>query len=340
MIKERPKMNSLKHIAFICDDNYVMPTIVTLQSLVNSIPKNELNAYIFHICSCSLLSQNVAALESLRKAQINVDIKIVDSQMLYNKFKGINQKTHVSPAALIKFELANIFSDLDKILYLDSDLIIKGDISGLFSIDISNYLLAAVQEFWKVQQDYYDYKDQDSSLPFYFNSGVMMLNLKRFRELDIPTQLWDTKFSQFNNVADSKHMLMDQDTFNEVCANKCYHLPIKYNCDTKFTNEANIELINKTFQTNYLSHLDLKSDVLILHYIGKFEKPWKYDKVVCQSEWDSVYAQTIYADKVLNRIYIKHGFSYFLPKVFASIKDRGLLKTMHYIIDKRNILKR
>lgn len=333
-------MIALKHIAFICDDNYVMPTIVTLKSLINSIPDDKIETYIFHICSCSLTSANIAILKGLGSERVKVEVKIIDSQVLYSKLKNVNQKTHVSPAALIKFELANIFADVDKLLYLDSDLIIKGDISKLFSLSIDDYLLAAVQEFWKVQQSYYDYKNQEVQVPFYFNSGVMLLNLKMFRGLDIPAQLWKTKFAQFNNAADSKHMLMDQDTFNEVCASKCYKLPIKYNCDTKFTNESNIDLINKTFQTSYLTYSDLKNDVVVLHYIGKQEKPWKYDKIICQSEWDAVYAQTIFADEPLKRIYIKHDFSYFFPKIVTSIKDRGFLKTLHYIIDKRNILKR
>ena len=85
-------------LAFISDDNYVMPLIVAIISL-----KFHLNpAYQYHI--------------------------------------------HASSAAMQKFNLPLILKNLDKVLYLDSDIIIQNDLVAFFNLDITEYYCAAVPD--------------------------------------------------------------------------------------------------------------------------------------------------------------------------------------------------
>ena len=327
-----------KHVVFICDNNYVLPTVVAMRSLIDSVKNPE--DYVIHICTIGLSNENLKKITSVSDGKCSVEINTVDLSVYEGRVSKINQKTHVSSSALIKFELPNIFNDLDYILYLDGDIIIKKDIGDLFNLDMSGNYVAAVQEFWKVQQQYYEYSNVKIKLPFYFNSGLMFMNLKLMREDRVSSLLWKAKLAYFNDAKDDKHVLMDQDTFNKVCFNRCVKLPIKYNCDSKFTNEANLELMNDTYGTNYYNYRELYDDVSVIHYIGKEEKPWKFEGVCCQQEWDSVYKKTVYENDNLLRKRIQHNVAYFIPKIVRSIHDRGLLRTIRYIYDKRNIIKR
>lgn len=326
-----------KHIVFICDDNYVLPTVVAMKSLANNL--DESIEYTIHVCTVGLSDENVKKIKSVSRDNISIEINTVNLNEFEDRLSLINQKTHVSSSALIKFELPNIFKGLNSILYLDGDVIVKKDLSDIFDLDLSGKYLAAVQEFWKVQQKYYDYKD-DTIVPFYFNSGFMFMNLELMREDGVTNLLWKAKLSYFNDKSDSKHILMDQDAFNKVCSGKCIHLPIKYNCDSKFTNEANLKLLNEVYSANYSNYDELYNDIVVLHFIGKEEKPWKFEGVRCQNDWDLVYNETLYNDTSLNRIKISHGILYFFPKLIRSLKDRGILNTFRYIYDKRNIIRK
>lgn len=269
-------MNNLtkeRHIAFICDDNYVMPTTVAIYSLVENLETTDYQ-YFIHICTFGLNKDNTDFFNSLVFNNVKIIVHSFNIKDYRDKFDKINQTTHVSPAALIKFDLSKIFTNINELLYLDSDIIVKKDISILFEIDVTNHYIAASFEFWKYLLE--TYKSKNCPIPsFYFNSGVMLLNLQKMREDSISEQLWNTKINDFNSP-EKKVQMMDQDTLNKVCGYKTLHLPIKYNLNCYFTKGIDIELINKVYVTKYSDCNELKNDAVIIHYVGKADKPWKY----------------------------------------------------------------
>lgn len=316
----------VNHIAYICDDKYVLPTIVSIQSLIDSLNKNDVK-YIVHVCAVSLKQYNIDLLNSLDNDVVHVDVKIIDVRLYANKLNRINRKTHVSNSALIKFELANIFYELDSILYLDSDVIIKKDLDYIFNLSIDEYYLAAVKEYWKIYNNFYDGIDKEN---LYFNSGVMYLNLNKLRNDNISNKLWDAKLKCFNEL-DGKTVLMDQDAFNKVCNKKCYYLPIMYNCDPKLTlGWADWKLLNKEYGVDYKNGNDLFNDVVILHYLGKKDKPWKYKNCtrgdVWLKEYDKSIVNTVNLDFIDNKISAKDIISLFK----ITMNKRGLLGGIIY----------
>lgn len=325
-----------RHVVFICDDNYVMPTMVSIQSLYDAVKENIDNQYIVHICSLNLSDQNVKKIKKQHFPGFEIELNLLNSDLYFDKMKRINQNSHVTPTALLKFELANIYSDLDEILYLDSDLIIKKDIADIFAYDLDNYYVAAVFEFWKYLVQHYEYTGKEFD-GFYFNSGVMRLNLRKFREEHIPEKLWRIKLTGFNDRNSKKFRLMDQDVFNETCADKCLHLPIKFNCDAKFTVSSPLNLLNKVYQTSYASCQQLYEDAIVIHYIGKDEKPWIYSGTVRQELWDTNYGKTIFGQDKLIREKSRITFRIIINKVINSIKYRGFVKTIRYINEKRKV---
>lgn len=320
-------------IAFITDNNYVMPTVVAIKSIEQSaiIWGKEYN---INICAFNLSSDNISVFYSLDSDCIHINVSIIDGKRFKGKMDGISQNSHVTHTALLKFELSNIFGEYDQILYLDSDIIVKGDLSELFNIELGNNYLAASYEFWKFLLKKYEYKKSENNMSFYFNSGVMLLNLKNIRADNLSDKLWECKLNQYNSQNKQKTVLMDQDVFNEVFNQKCVHLPIKYNCNCKFINKKYINDINKVYNTKYSKVNEVYDDAVIIHYVGKEDKPWIYQDAALMELWDQSYEKTCFARVKLNRITSERNLRYYANALKQSIESRGIMATVKYIADK------
>lgn len=325
-----------RHIAFISDDNYILPTCVAIKSLVLNVSSDDVHYYKIHIFSFSLMEESRQKLRSMASENSEVLIHCIEKNTYKKLLDSINQNTHVTPTALLKFELCNLLPEVEELLYLDGDIIINGNITDIFDYDISDYLLAASFEFWTYLSKLYQFNNDDEIPDFSFNSGVMLLNLKRFRELKIDKKLWEVKFEQCNQK-DKKENMMDQDTFNIVCASKCLHLPIRFNCNNQFTDGVSIELINKAYGTYYENATDLLNDAVIIHYVGKKDKPWLYQGMRCQKIWDEYCEKAGIEIRSLNRKKFKKTFLYYISRLRRSLEVRGVRKSILYLFSKREI---
>lgn len=323
----------MNDIVLICDENYVLPTEVMIYSIGQSAIKYNFSTQV-HICSCSLSESCIARFQKLNNEKMKIDVVVVDMDNYKIQMNQISQNSHVTVTALLKFELPNIFAQLDQLLYLDSDMVVNGNLQELFEQKLANNLLAASFEFWKYQIKLYQYCQNDEVPEFYFNSGVMLLNLKKFREEGITEKLWRCKIEQFNKPKDGKFSLMDQDVFNEVCGKSALQIPIRYNCNTRFTHDVNVANINKAYHITYRNIEEIKKDAVILHFVGKEDKPWVYLDVSCQDIWDDYYVKLGRNPFELKRKKLKHNIGYYLKQTGESIKVRGIVSTVKYILEK------
>lgn len=319
------------HFAFITDDNYVMPTAVAIKSLVSNL-NTKGKTYCVHICTFGLSDENKRILKNYALPRVSVCIHEADKKSYEDKFSQINQSSHVTPTALLKFDLPAILLGIDKVLYLDGDIIIKRDISALFDFILDENYVAASFEFWKYLMQVYD-TGKSETPDFYFNSGVMLLNLAKLRKDNISEKLWKTKFNQFNSES-KKFKLMDQDVFNAVCKEKVLPLPVKYNFNCAFYARKYVKSINSLYGTDYNDEKALLEDAVVIHYVGKEDKPWSYIGRNCQRFWDSYYEMAGFDFSKLNRICIKHGASYFIERLCLSIQQRGFINTILYVLRK------
>lgn len=268
-------------IVLICDDAYVMPTRVCIQSILdNSGVSNGLRIYV---CSFALSQENVRALEGMSTQTIPVSVKILSRAAVEDKIRRVSPKTHVSTAALIKFELPNYFPELDQVLYLDSDIVVKGNLGELLQMDISNAYLAASFEYLVHFQNIRYNLHRDRGEEFYFNSGVMLLNLRKMREDQLSDRLWDYKLNH------AKTKLMDQECLNAVCHSAVRPLSVKWNFNPFFLDHEDVREINKVYAEAYPSSEKLFEDVRILHYVGAEDKPWIYETATLRSYWQAEY---------------------------------------------------
>ena len=107
------------------------------------------------------------------KNEENKGIKIDVTDLYEKEFGGSkNENAYCTPYTLLRL-LADLIPEIpDKLLYLDIDMMAAGDISKLYSIDVSDYEYAAVREkygCWLVRPDY-------------INAGMLLLNIKKIKE--------------------------------------------------------------------------------------------------------------------------------------------------------------
>lgn len=271
------------NIVLITDEGYVLPTSVCIKSIASNYINNDNDILQINVCTFNLSKESVIYLKSFSTEFTKINIIFINEEAFKDRMRQVVVKSHVSKAALIKFELANIFTHLNSVLYLDGDIIIKDNINEILNTDIEDNYLAAVHEYWEhLNHIRFKLFTKEKEI-FYFNSGVMLLNLKKIRKDNIINKLWDYK------IHNAKTTLMDQETLNAVFGSKVFRLPIIWNFNPLFYKEGNIPEINKIYGLNYKSIYNLLENTKIIHYVGKADKPWVYSNASLRNYWDYYY---------------------------------------------------
>ena len=152
-------------------------------------------------------------------------LKLLDLSDLFRKemINSVNIGSHFTPYSMLR-----LFADLipeipDKIIYLDTDTIINNNLEKLWDIDIENYELGAVTDIYNWASPSRWFKR------FYFNAGVLLLNMKKIRETGM--------FVKTRDLCLNKKMLyMDQDALNRS-VKSVKKLPVIFNSKDKYYDE-------------------------------------------------------------------------------------------------------
>lgn len=281
------------HIAYICDNKYAMPTLVSIISLVENTDHCR---YRIHILTNALSSDEKERFRHIINSKVDIVFHEIELQSFHEKAKEIRQHTHVTLTALIKFELPNCLDNIDKVLYLDSDIIIQRDIYELFDINLEEKYAACASELWR--------NINNDSNDFYFNSGVMLLNLKYMREHNISGKLWEEKARL---CSENKSRLMDQDTFNNIFKAQVIKIDVLYNFNPYFLQQEYISIVNSDSQHYFIDKQEILDSIYIIHYVGKEDKPWVYSTARLGEIWDRYYQLTGNDPNNLERKEIKKG---------------------------------
>lgn len=246
------------------DNSYSAHAAVMLRSVIENIdnPNQRIDIYIIHK-HLSEVNKTLLRLSlvNYRNSKL-IFVKVSDSAV--PEFSG---RGFISSAAYYRLFLPYIL-DLDKILYLDSDLIVNTDVSRLWNTRLDNHYLAAVKLFDRRASVYYKrvfhIRCRDNDL---FNTGVMLLNLKKMRR-DI--NRWSIVNFIKSNI--KKILSCDQDVFNVFYCLNWIRMPVRYNVDSGVYQVKGYKFTNYTEKEFY----GAKNDPAIVHFTGS-DKPWKYE---------------------------------------------------------------
>lgn len=232
------------NIVFASDDNYVQPLAVSIYSLLDNV-RREVKITIL---DGGISDFNKDKLLNIAK-KFNTNLYFY--KMQDSLFFGFPIIFHYSIAIYYRLILDKIFEgDLDKVLYLDCDILVLGDVSKLFDLNLDKFYLAAVkdnisEDFKKVSK----VKDFDIKIKDMFNTGVLLLNLKKIRQ----DSIMDKSMKFIDNYKNDL-TLPDQEALNFLCTDNWLMLDGSWNVQMDL-NQQKLKEVN------------------ILHYTNRY-KPW------------------------------------------------------------------
>ncbi len=151
----------------------------------------------------------------------------------------------------------------DKVLYIDTDAIVRKDISNVWNYDITNYYLAGVKDYG-IYDDHII--DKYGITGKYVNSGFIVLNLKKIREENI-------KAKWFELINTQKLTFPDQDALNIICQHNELYLPSMYNsCEY-----GGVRITMKPMNVNLIK---------VYHYAG-LKRDWVVDRYYGEEWYDA-----------------------------------------------------
>lgn len=180
--------------------------------------------------------------------------------------------------------------DIDKVLFLDGDIIVRHSLKDLWNINLSGKALGACQDAQEGLIEQFN-RLCFSSILGYFNAGVLLINLKYWRENNLQQLCID-----YVEKYPERVVLNDQDILNYLCREVKKEIPLKYNVQSGFLYKTKYLLFD-TWR-HHDEWLEAKLDPVILHYSG--DRPWeKGCKHPYKNEFFKYRNQTIWKDEPL-----------------------------------------
>ena len=167
------------HIACNIDSNFTIHCAVTLTSL---FANNRNSEFCVHIIASTLPEADQKALSSIAESYGNKICFYFPEKDLLNNFSIKKSGNRISIATYYRCLLSRILPvNIDKILYMDCDIVVLNDISEFWNTDITQYAIGCIEDIGSDEEEYYSRLQYDKKY-YYFNSGVLLINLKYWRE--------------------------------------------------------------------------------------------------------------------------------------------------------------
>ena len=261
-------------IAYAPDDNYVNQTVVSMKSAL------EHNEQVEFIIMYSKLSA-----ESMQKlGAVGGSLRLI--KMDESQFADLTLSKWVTVQAWFRIKLPDLCKDLDKVLYLDCDTLIRGNLDELFSLDLTDKYLAGVKDVWGVSK-YVKRLGMKSGV--YVNSGMLLFNCDYCRK-----EHFFDKVVEFAKNNAKIIEFCDQDSINKVVDEHKLVISPKYNLMDTWWRGGYYEFEGEE-ETEYLQ---AKENPVIVHLTG-LKPAFKGCGNKFKDEWWEVAKKTNIYDELL-----------------------------------------
>ena len=262
------------NVLFASDDNYVPFLSIAILSLL------ENNETEFDNINILILDDNIS---EKNKNKINNIIKDFNCNITFIKTKQLDEldinimtlERNLNISSLTTYSrlfISNLLPrDIDKILYLDCDSLIVGSLKEIWEENIDNYYCAGVLDCINttIKKEFGFSKEDD-----YINAGVLLINLKKWREENV-----EVKFIDFMRKNQHRYYQHDQGVINNVFKDKIKIINPKYNLQIHFqTFDYDLSRKFNCMETEYYSKKiveDAQKHPVFLHFCGgEYFRPW------------------------------------------------------------------
>ena len=269
-------------IFYAVDDGYVPFLAVSIHSLIENSSKNYY--YAIKVLYTNICEENKKKI--LKYERDNVKIEFVDLNYYIEEIKDkLFTRDYYTKTTYFRLFIPNIYPQYNKVIYLDSDTVLLGDVAELYLQDMGSNLVAVVPDDIiqneEIFQEYVEKVVGVADYRKYFNAGVLVMNLDEMRKSKFQEKflylLETVKFA----------VVQDQDYLNRLCKGRTKILENGWNRMPVPNNKTKVEKLN------------------LIHYNLNY-KPWHYDGIVYEEYFWQYAEKTEYYEDIKN---IKDNYS-------------------------------
>lgn len=275
------------NILYTLNDKFVPQVAAGICSVCEN--NKNMKEITFYIISCGITNENKEKLNLLVK-KYKRKIEIIELTNIKDYFDFDYDTLGWNSIVLVRLLIDKILPPkVKKILYLDGDTIVIGNLEKLWNINLKNKVLGMSIE---PTVDKQRKKDLGLEKYPYYNAGVLLVNLEKWRDTKAGERI--IKFYRDRN---GKLFANDQDAINGALKNEIYTLPPKYNFYNIFNQYPYSFMCKLMKPVKYISkeiYMESVENPAIIHYLGE-ERPWRkgnthkyrkdYIKYLSMTEW-------------------------------------------------------
>lgn len=299
-------------ITLAANDFYVPYLATTITSIVKNASND--NNYDIIVMQRNFSDDSKRRLLNIISGKKNCSLRFIDISAYSDRFSKLFTHMHFTIETWFRLVMPEMLSAYDKVIYLDSDLVVDTDIADLYKTELSDNLLAATKDadtaglYNGYDPDRKEYMDNILKIknPYeYFQAGVIVFNLKQFRkDFDVSETL--------KYAASYEWKLLDQDVLNYLAQDKVKFIDMSWNVMTDWAGVRVKDIISRAPKELNDAYMEARKAPKIIHYAGG-DKPWqKPDMDLSEYFWkyakDSGYYEIILARMI--------------PKKEKNIKDK------------------
>ncbi|MGB6751978.1 MAG: glycosyltransferase family 8 protein [Xanthobacteraceae bacterium] len=260
-------------VACCFDRNMELPFLVLAGSLKRHL--NGSRKVVLHALHSDPIAHDLAYFVGLNSTTFELRLRHIENQA-----HGVaTSPSHPTAATLLRLQLPSILEDIDRVVYLDCDLVVLKDITPLYDTDLSGFPLAACLDFWLTGgppfppivgwgvREWHKFLSEVVRIAdpkAYFNAGVLVMDLKGFRKTGLIHAA-----EEFLEQTNYKTVYVDQDALNHAVNGAFVRLDSRWNF---FGNRSKTDFDNTDRDVPAAASRS-HSDPWIIHYAGP-NKPW------------------------------------------------------------------
>ncbi len=243
------------------DSNYIYPLCVMFRSLAKTNPHGHFDIYVAY---SSLTEDDFSRMDSALTGTDAVVHRVpVDDKI----FEGAPVLGRLSKETYYRLLIGDILPEsVDRLLYLDPDIVINGDLADFYNLDMQGKTVAAGTHLFGIIEKGNLARLGMKKTSRYINAGVLLIDLDMWRKTVTLTQIFD-----FITANIKKLLLADQDVINVMFENSMLCIDERlYNLDEKtFATYS-----KKTAGTKRIDIDWVRKNTVVIHFNGK-HKPWR-----------------------------------------------------------------
>lgn len=280
-------INKTVNVAYSCNEAYIQHTGISIISLLEN--NKDIKDLCIYFISKDVSEESIKILKAIVSDYTNSRFIVIPFEQICARLEISNVGRHIE-TIYAKLFFGNI-KGVDKIYYLDSDVIINGSIIDVWNINLGSNFYGCVKITTKDYCKELGLFEKDD----FFNDGVALVNVRSLREENM-----EEKFLAFIDKYKGNPPVLSEGTINVVCKNRIMAIKPKYNLSSGFLMFKNSDLrkIARQEDTFYTDKEleEAKADPVVIHYLtGWYKRPWEigcthplkgyYEKYKAMSPW-------------------------------------------------------